>query len=86
MSKAWAGGSTRTWRKLREQVLARDGYTCRIKVPGVCRTHADQVHHVLGKRRGDDPDYCVAACAPCNRAVGDPTETPDPEPRVSTQW
>jgi hypothetical protein len=88
MSRSWAGGSTRYWREVvRPLVLARDGYVCRIAIPGVCTTAATCVHHTLGKARtGDDPDYCVAACQPCNLAVGDPTDVPDPEPRVTTQW
>lgn len=30
MSRAWAGGSTRAWRKLRLFVLNRDGWRCRM--------------------------------------------------------
>ncbi|MFI6763312.1 hypothetical protein ACIBF5_29680 [Micromonospora sp. NPDC050417] len=36
MSKAWAGGSTRQWRRIRAQVLARDGYRCRAHRDGWC--------------------------------------------------
>lgn len=72
MSKSWAGGSTSAWRRVRRQVLVRDDYLCQIKIRGTCT--------------GDDPTYLVAACAPCNLAIGDPTQQPDPQPRRMTQW
>lgn len=82
MSRAWAGGSTRAHRRARAHVLHRDGYTCQLRLPG-CLTHAPlhptaglpagQAHHTKGKSvTGDDPAHMVAACAPCNQAVGDP--------------
>jgi hypothetical protein len=77
-------------------VLARDGYRCRVQVPGVCigaaplHAYGDvpsgHVHHVFGKAAGDDPAYMVASCQPCNLHVGDPTRKPDPDPRPMTRW
>lgn len=87
MSRTWVGGSTRAWRVLRARVLARDGYLCRLKLAGVCTTAATHVHHTLGKAiTGDDPDYLVAACAPCNLKTGDPRKQPDPPCRPRTRW
>ena len=87
MSHTWSKGSTRAWRRVRVAVLARDGYTCRLKIQGVCATHATHVHHTHGKAvTGDDPRYLVAACAPCNLHVGNPTRNPDPQPRPVTKW
>lgn len=86
MSKGWRGGSTRAWRTLRARVLARDGYRCRLQLPGVCVGRATHVHHIHGKARGDDPAYLVASCAPCNLKVGDPTKQPDPAPLPWTEW
>jgi 5-methylcytosine-specific restriction endonuclease McrA len=86
MSKSWASGSTRAWRKVRARVLARDGYRCRLQLPGVCTGRASHVHHLHGKARGDDPAYLVAACAACNLKVGDPTKAPDPPCRPVTRW
>lgn len=86
MSKGWAGGSTRAWRRVRRVVLARDGYRCRLKIKGTCVGTATHVHHVRGKRHGDDPRWLVAACAPCNLKVGDPARTPDPPATPITQW
>ena len=87
MSLSWKGGSTRAWRRLRAWVLARDGYRCRLRVPGVCTGRATCVHHTLGKRvTGDDPRYLVAACTQCNLKVGDPARSPDPAPRPVTRW
>ena len=44
MSDAWKGGSTRRHRKVREYVLARDGYRCRAHTDGWC----DQVQRKNG--------------------------------------
>jgi len=87
MSRSWAGGSTRAWRRLRIRILYRDGYACRLRIPGVCTGLATHVHHTLGREvTGDDPAHLVAACAPCNLATGDPSKTPDPPPRPRTRW
>ena len=87
MSRAWKGGSTRGWRKLRARVLFRDGYRCRLQIPGVCVRLASCVHHTRGKAvTGDDPAYLIAACTPCNLATGDPAKQPDPPPRPRTRW
>lgn len=86
MSKAWGKGSTRRWRTIRATVLARDGYRCRIQLPGTCTSKATHVHHTHGRNvTGDDPRYLVAACAECNLAVGDPTKT-NPQPTPRTRW
>lgn len=88
MSAGWAGGSSRRWRRIRAQVLARDGYLCQLRLPGVCTVHAPleggHVHHTLGKDRGDDPAHLIAACEACNLAVGEPV--PDPAPIPRTVW
>lgn len=81
----WEGGSTTAWRKVRAQVLDRDGHRCRLQIPGVCTTIATQVHHTKARELvGDDPAYLLASCPPCNQRVGDPTKH-DPEPRPS-RW
>lgn len=86
MSKSWEGGSTRAWRRTRAAVLLRDGYQCQLKLD-VCLGVADCVHHAAGRSvTGDDPRYLLASCTPCNQALGDPTTTPDPPGRGSTQW
>lgn len=85
MSRAWQGGSTRAWRRTRAAVLLRDGYRCQLTLHG-CTIRADQVHHTAGRATtGDHPDHLVAACAHCNRTVGDPTTT-DPTPTPRTTW
>jgi hypothetical protein len=96
MSRAWEQGSTRRWRWIRDAVLVRDGYRCRIALPGTwpvmggmarCLGVADCVHHTRGRAlTGDDPAFMVAACTPCNLKVGDPTRMPDPPPRPMTRW
>jgi 5-methylcytosine-specific restriction endonuclease McrA len=97
VSRSWANGSTRAWRVTRALVLARDRYQCRLRIPGVCIGEAPlrgrmghpagHVHHTHGRATtGDDPAHMVAACRPCNLAVGDPTRKPDPDPRPVTRW
>lgn len=86
MSRAWAKGSTRAWRRTRGQVLQRDSWECRLKLDG-CTTRATHVHHVHGRDvTGDDPAHLVASCEHCNLSVGDPTRQPDPAPRPRTRW
>lgn len=87
---AWAGGSTRGWRRTRARVLAENQRTnhgrCVVQVPGVCTSTATCVHHVLGRGvTGDDPRYLVAACKDCNGHVGKPS-TNTPKPRKITRW
>lgn len=86
MSRAWASGSTRAWRRTRANVLARDGHRCRLKVYGVCTTVATHVHHTIAREiAGDDPRHLIAACRACNLHVGDPRST-DPDPAVNAWW
>jgi hypothetical protein len=87
VSRAWVTGSTRAWRRLREQILARDHHTCQVRLPDVCTHRATCVHHTLGRAyTGDDPAFLVASCAPCNLRLGDPSDAPDPAPQPATTW
>lgn len=86
MSEGWANGSTRRWRKTRAAILKRDANRCQLHLDG-CTTIADCVHHLRGKRHGDDPQWLVAACTHCNLKVGDPERTDrDPDIRPRTRW
>jgi len=67
-SRSGPWGSTWAWRKLRAQVLERDGYRCRYC--GDPATHADHVVPVSMGGAHLDPANVVAACAPCNRRKG----------------
>jgi len=85
MSTAWASGSTAEWRRVRADVLKRDGYRCRLKLDG-CTTVAEHVHHTLGREvSGDNPAHLLAACASCNQRAGDPRRA-DAEPAPRTRW
>lgn len=96
MSKAWSKGSTWRWRQLRGIVLRRDGYRCMLAIPGIwksrtgvvykCLGVANSVHHLDGKRQGDDISRMVAACMPCNQRVGDVSKGEDPPGRAMTRW
>lgn len=99
MSRSWAGGSTRRWRRIRRLVLDRDqgkgcrahreGWCARAGRPGphTCTGVPTQAHHTLGKAvSGDDPRYLVAACGPCNQHIGDPARAADPPNKGVTKW
>ena len=59
-------GSTRAWRKVRAEVLARDRRCY------YCGGAATEVDHVIPVAKGgtDDRSNLVPACGPCNRAKG----------------
>jgi hypothetical protein len=89
VSKAWAKGSTRRWRRVRAVVLANNQATnqgrCTLAIPGVCTGQAECVHHELGKAHGDDPRYLKPACSACNLKVGNPAKY-NPPIRRMTRW
>lgn len=74
MTSALTGaGSTRSWRRLRRVILARDGYSCQVPVDGtdrLCGAYATHVDHVIRRRDGgsDHPANLRAACRDCNLA------------------
>jgi hypothetical protein len=100
VSRSWEGGSTSAWRRVREEVLLRDGGVCRahadgwcarVRRPHVCEGRAPlaggHAHHTLGRAvTGDDPRFIVAACSACNLHIGDPTQQHDPRNRRVTRW
>lgn len=61
-------GSTRAWRKLRDEVLARDGWECYI-----CKGVANQVDHLIPKAKGgqDTLENTAAICQACNLKKSD---------------
>lgn len=56
-------GSTSAWRRVRAQVLKRDGYRCRL-----CGAPATHVDHIVPVREGgtDEPVNLPALCERCN--------------------
>lgn len=87
VSRSWEKGSTRAWRRTRALVLWRDGYRCRLRLLGVCTGVATCVHHTRGRAvTGDNAEYLVAACAPCNLKIGDPAKAADPPNEGVTKW
>jgi 5-methylcytosine-specific restriction endonuclease McrA len=63
-------GSTRAWRKVRDEVLKRDHERC-----FYCGEPATTVDHLRPVSRGgtDDKSNLVAACSDCNGSKGDRT-------------
>jgi len=59
--------SSDQWRRVRAQVLDRDGHTCQL-----CGRSAGHVDHIHAKRDGggDHPDTLRALCAVCNLRRG----------------
>jgi hypothetical protein len=63
------------WRKIRLQILDRDGYLCQIKSPG-CTGTATQVDHIIPASQNGawfDPANLRASCANCNNQRVDRT-------------
>lgn len=89
MSRAWAKGSTRAWRRVRASVLQlnveANGGRCTLQLEG-CTGRATQAHHTRDRAiMGDDPRYLVATCAQCNRKAGRP-EASSPKPKRVSRW
>ena len=62
-----ANGSTTKWRKIRERILQRDGYTCQH-----CGGEANSVDHIVPRTlNGTDDEFNLQSlCTPCNSAKG----------------
>ena len=78
--------STRKWRKLRAQILIRDGWTCQggCKAKGITSA-ATQVHHIEPIREGGapfDPDNLTLLCRDCHRQAHH-TERPTEPPAIA---
>jgi hypothetical protein len=92
VSKAWAKGSTRQWRKIRAAVLEHNrihyGGQCRARVRGVCTKVAEHAHHTRGREiTGDDLRHIEGVCAPCNLHIGNPVTHPYNCPQCAdVQW
>jgi 5-methylcytosine-specific restriction endonuclease McrA len=89
VSASWAGGSTRTWRKLRMYVLNRDGFACQVLTRSgeACGAWATHVDHIVPLSKGGpkyDDRNCRAACSSCNLRLGARSTTPDDAPRTKT--
>ena len=72
----WGKGGSRSWRKVRMEVLERDNFECQLRFD-CCIWAATEVHHTTGiagsmLARGmvqDEADFCVSVCAPCHQRV-----------------
>lgn len=90
MSHLQPSGSTRAWRALREYILRRDRYLCRIGTPGVCTAVATCVDHVVPREEGggDEETNLRAGCEPCNleRNNARIRARHEPAPRRVSSW
>ena len=62
------------WRKLRLEILARDGHWCQIRGPR-CTGTATQCDHIISWRELPEeqwfaPEMLRASCRPCNSQAG----------------
>jgi 5-methylcytosine-specific restriction endonuclease McrA len=60
----------RRWQAISDQVLARAGYRCEIRYPGVCTGRATVADHIVAVDEGGLSviENAQAACKPCNQA------------------
>jgi 5-methylcytosine-specific restriction endonuclease McrA len=60
----------RRWQAISDQALARAGYRCEIRYPGICVGRADVADHIVAVDEGRPStlDNAQAACRPCNAA------------------
>ncbi len=64
---------TKTWQRIREQVLARDNYLCQRCLGNTMLTKADTVHHVRELEQHPElalePDNLMSLCCDCHNAI-----------------
>ena len=60
-------GSTSQWRKIRQRILQRDGYTCQM-----CGGEGNSVDHIVPRLAGgsDDDWNLQTLCGSCNSSKG----------------
>ena len=69
MSKAWRSSDRKGWRRIRERILARDGYCCQQCGESEGSLHID---HIVPKRLGgsDLEENLQVLCKSCNLRKG----------------
>jgi 5-methylcytosine-specific restriction endonuclease McrA len=77
-SAATSGTNTSGWRKLRAEILDRDGHQCQIRYPGVCTGRATVVDKITPAATRPDLAHnranLRAACKPCNATKANTTD------------
>jgi 5-methylcytosine-specific restriction endonuclease McrA len=79
---------TSTWNRVKAQVLARDNYTCQLRLEG-CQITAVTADHIVpwGRQGGAwfDLSNLRASCGHCNRAREDQSRKQRPR-KASREW
>ena len=66
-SKSSGHTGSAAWKRVRREVLVRDGHECQLRGPR-CTFDADHVDHIVPVSRGgtDDPENLQAVCLTCH--------------------
>lgn len=62
------------WQVIRERVLVRDGYWCRLRYPDICVGLASQVDHIVQPESGDGSDLENLRACMCGVMPGVPAD------------
>ncbi len=76
------------WRRVRDEVLERDGHRCQLRYPG-CELDAVEVDHVDPVAMGDavlDPGNCRSVRGVCHRRRSNATRQRTRRPPPSRAW
>ena len=79
---------TSHWRRVKAQVIARDGGVCRLRLPG-CTIQATTADHIIPWLQGGgwyDLSNLRAACDHCNKVRGGQTQRNPRKPKPSREW
>ena len=68
MTEQQRPGLGRPWRRMKANVISRDGGICQLRYAGVCIETATTADHIVPRSQGgsDKADNLRASCVPCN--------------------
>jgi 5-methylcytosine-specific restriction endonuclease McrA len=62
------------WRRLKQQIMVRDDYTCQKCFKDVDETNSLEIHHIIPVCKGgsDSPNNLITLCPTCHRMIDNP--------------